>query len=178
VARPRTPVDTFGDITFETAPGGRVRALARFRDEDGRLHRVVATAGSERGAERLLKTRMSRRTYQDGHGELSPDSSFGQLVELWLEDLDLEGRLAPNTRTLYERNMRPAGAACLRALPAAGDHGQQNQDATAEELQHRQAAKVTQGAVHIVADERRCPTVPYAGWSSTPPRSGARGPRT
>ena len=106
MARPRTPVGTFGDITFETVPGGRVRALARFRDEDGRLRRVVATASTERSAERLLKTRMSRRTHQDGHGELSPDSSFGQLVELWLEDLDLEDRLAPNTRTLYERNMR------------------------------------------------------------------------
>jgi len=106
VARPRTPVGTFGDITCEPVPGGRVRALARFRDEDGRLRRVVATADTERAAERLLKSRMSRRTHQDGHGELGPDSSFGQLVEVWLEDLDLEGRLAPNTRNLYERNMR------------------------------------------------------------------------
>jgi integrase len=106
VARPRTPVGTFGDISFGPATGGRVRALARFRDEDGRLRRVVATADTERAAERVLKSRMSRRAHLDGHGELSPDSSFAQLVELWLEDLDLEGRLAPNTRNLYERNMR------------------------------------------------------------------------
>nr|WP_228501711.1 hypothetical protein [Nocardioides agariphilus] len=28
------------------------------------------------------------------------------MVEVWLADLDLEGRLAPSTRALYERNMR------------------------------------------------------------------------
>ena len=106
MARPRTPIGTFGDIWFEPAPGGRVRAGARFRDEDGRLRRVTATGDTERAAERLLKGRLARRTHQDGHGELTPDSSFRRLVEVWLEDLDVDGRLAPTTRNLYERNIR------------------------------------------------------------------------
>src|SRR5690606_29692779 len=29
-----------------------------------------------------------------------------RLVELWLDDLDLEGKVADSTRALYERNMR------------------------------------------------------------------------
>ena len=34
------------------------------------------------------------------------ETSFTQLVEVWLGDLDLEGKIAPSTRALYERNMR------------------------------------------------------------------------
>lgn len=105
MARPRTPVGTFGDIWFEPAPGGKVKARARFRDEDGVLRRVQATGDTERAAERNLKVILSRRTYVGSAGELTPDSSFGQLVTVWLADLDLEGRLAPSTRYLYERNM-------------------------------------------------------------------------
>lgn len=97
---------TFGDIWFEPAPGGKVKARARFRDEDGVLRRVQATGDTERAAERNLKVILSRRTYVGSAGELTPDSSFGQLVTVWLADLDLEGRLAPSTRYLYERNMR------------------------------------------------------------------------
>lgn len=106
MARPRTPVGTFGDISFEPAPGGGVVAMARYRDEDGRLRRVKATGETPRAAERELKTRMAGRSHQDGNEQLRPDSSFRQLVEVWLEDLDLQDRLAPNTRALYERNMR------------------------------------------------------------------------
>lgn len=97
---------TFGQIWFEPAPGGRVKARARYRDEDGVLRRVQATGATERAAERNLKVVLSRRTYVSTAGELTPDSSFGQLVAVWLADLDLEGRLAPSTRDLYERNMR------------------------------------------------------------------------
>jgi integrase len=37
---------------------------------------------------------------------LTPDSSFSALVDYWLEDIELEGRLAITTRQLYERDMR------------------------------------------------------------------------
>lgn len=39
-------------------------------------------------------------------GELSPDTTFAKLVEIWLEDIELEDRIAASTRELYERNMR------------------------------------------------------------------------
>ena len=97
---------TFGEIGFESTPDGRVLAMARYRDDDGKLRRVKATADTARAAERLLKSRLAKRSHQGGNGELRPDSTFGQLVEVWLEDLDLEDRLAPTTRALYERNMR------------------------------------------------------------------------
>ncbi|MGB2934631.1 MAG: tyrosine-type recombinase/integrase [Nostocoides sp.] len=107
MARPRTPIGTFGEIYYDKTPGGRFRAFARFRDHDGQLRRVQTTGVSQQAAARRLKALLAERAEQRfGRGELSGSSSFGHLVEVWLEDLDLEGKLAPSTRALYERNMR------------------------------------------------------------------------
>jgi hypothetical protein len=65
-----------------------------------------ASGESERVAERNLKLLLSNRSHHVGLGELSPYSSFRRLVEVWLEDLDLEDRLAESTRALYERTMK------------------------------------------------------------------------
>ena len=107
MARPRTPIGTFGDIYFEKTHNGRSRAVTRYRDYDGQLRKVQVTAGTPKAAERKLKKLLAERAEQTvAHGELSPGSSFRYLVEVWLDDLDLEGALAPSTRALYERNMR------------------------------------------------------------------------
>src|SRR3546814_5569233 len=100
MARPRTPVGTFGDIEFTTLPNGDVRARTRFRDYDGQLRRVEATAPTRKMAEHRLKENVANRAdHTAGSGDLTADSSFTKLVEVWLEDLDLEGRLAPSTRS-------------------------------------------------------------------------------
>jgi integrase len=106
MARPRTPIGTFGDISFISASGGQFRARTRFRDDDGRVRRVTATGVTKREAERNLKRIIAERTSFRSTGELAANSSFTSLVEVWLADLDLEGKLAPSTRALYERNMR------------------------------------------------------------------------
>jgi integrase-like protein len=115
--RPRTPIGTFGEIYYERAPGGRSRAFARLRDHDGQLRRVQATAATQQAAARKLKELLAARAEQSvGQGELSGSSSFRHFVDAWLADLDLEGKLAPSTRALYERNMEklvmPAFAHC------------------------------------------------------------------
>ncbi len=107
MARPRTPIGTFGEIEFNKLANDTVRARTRFRDHDGQLRRVEASGETRTRAEHRLKEKLAARSgFSIGFGELTPDSSFGQLVEVWLEDLDLEGKLAPSTRGLYERNMR------------------------------------------------------------------------
>jgi integrase len=107
MARPRTPIGTFGEIRFEDQASGRIRALVRFRDHDGRLRRVTATGDTRRAAERKLKEVLADRSERSvGSGELTASSSFTHLVDVWLSDLDLEGKIAPSTRALYERNMR------------------------------------------------------------------------
>lgn len=106
MARPRTPIGTFGDISFIKATGGQVRARTRYRDDDGKVRRVSATGVTKREAERNLKKMLAERTSYRSTGELSPDSSFTALMDVWLADLDLEAKIAESTRALYERNMR------------------------------------------------------------------------
>ncbi|TGN65814.1 site-specific integrase [Nocardioides eburneiflavus] len=107
MVRPRTPIGTFGEIHLDRTSDGRARALTRFRDYDGQLRRVQATAATPKAAERKLKELLAERTEQTvRQGELTPASSFRHLVDVWLADLDLEDALAPSTRALYERNMR------------------------------------------------------------------------
>ncbi|GAA3539449.1 tyrosine-type recombinase/integrase [Nocardioides daeguensis] len=106
MARPRTPIGTFGDISYISASGGQVRARTRFRDTDGKVRRVSATGMTRREAERNLKKVLADRTSQGAAGELTANSSFTTLVDVWLEDLDLQDKLAESTRALYERNMR------------------------------------------------------------------------
>lgn len=106
MARPRTPVGTFGAIAFRTTSAG-VTARCRFRDTDGRLRQVTATGPTIRAAERELKTRLAGRSDRSSSaGPITADTPFLKLVAFWLEDLDLEERLAPTTRQLYEWNMR------------------------------------------------------------------------
>ena len=49
---------------------------------------------------------LAQRQSDVASGELTGDTPFGTLVEVWLNDLDLESSLAPSTRGLYERNIR------------------------------------------------------------------------
>jgi integrase len=116
MSRERLAVGTFGEIGFLPAPGGRVIARARYRDWDGTTRQVQATAASEALAERALKVKFSTRSlFQPATSSLTPDSLLSDLVVYWLDDLDLEGRLARRTRQLYERNMRTL------VLPALGN---------------------------------------------------------
>ena len=106
MARPRTPIGTFGDISFVKVARGRVRARTRFRDDDGQVRRVSATGGSRIEAEHNLKRALSQRASHVASSEISAETTFGTLVQVWLADLDLEHALAPSTRALYERNVR------------------------------------------------------------------------
>ncbi|MCR2786088.1 MULTISPECIES: N-terminal phage integrase SAM-like domain-containing protein [unclassified Microbacterium] len=91
-------------------------ARARFRDWDGRTRLVQVTAETKVLAERALKVKLSTRDlFQPASSSLTPDSPFSALVDYWLDDLDLEGRLATRTRLLYERNMRTL------VMPALGN---------------------------------------------------------
>lgn len=83
--RPRTTIGTCGEIhTAEV--GRRYRASTRYRDLDGRLRKVTATAQSRRAAEALLRERLVERPGYGFGGVLSASSSFTDLAGLWLED--------------------------------------------------------------------------------------------
>ena len=107
MSRPRLTIGTYGEITTRRGPSGRVEARTRYRDWDGIARLVQASAETSAAATRALKAKCAERNLlAPTTGTLAPDSPFPDLVEYWLEDIDLEGRLATATRQLYERDMR------------------------------------------------------------------------
>lgn len=108
--RPRTAIGTYGEIHVRPR-GRRSVAETRYRDLDGRLRKVTATADSLATARTLLKQRLLNRTGYGSGGQLSRASSFGDLVALWLADLELRD-LALGTKESYQDNVR------LHVLPA------------------------------------------------------------
>ncbi|MBB2921244.1 tyrosine-type recombinase/integrase [Cellulomonas cellasea] len=102
--RPRTAIGTFGEIAL-TDLGNRYRASTRYRDLDGRLRRVTATARSARAAEAELKARLVERPRHGGGGVLGAGSAFGDLCELWLADLELRD-ISEGSKHNYRDDLR------------------------------------------------------------------------
>lgn len=80
MARPRTPIGTFGDISFINATGGQFRARTRFRDDDGKVRRVSATGVTKREAERNLKKVLAERSSFRSSGEPTPNHDLETLL--------------------------------------------------------------------------------------------------
>ncbi|GAA1628550.1 tyrosine-type recombinase/integrase [Leucobacter chromiireducens] len=107
MARPRTPIGTFGKISHRRLGKGRCEARARYRDWDGKLRAVQCRGLTRAAAELALKRKLAERSlFQPGFIGISSDSRFSALVDYWLEDMEIEDRLSKTTRQLYERNMR------------------------------------------------------------------------
>lgn len=102
--RPRTPIGTHGAINIRRA-GGSVVAETRVRDLDGRLRQVRASGPSAAAARTRLMERIRERPSLPSSGVLRPTSSFADLADLWLANLELRD-LAWNTKENYR--------ACLR----------------------------------------------------------------
>lgn len=108
--RPRTAIGTYGSVHVSVC-GDRYVAETRFRDLDGRLRKVTATAGSRSAARALLKERLLHRSGYGSGGVLTLASPFGDLSAMWLADLELRD-LAEGTKENYRDNLR------LHVLPA------------------------------------------------------------
>lgn len=102
--RPRTLIGSYGTISV-TRRGASYVALARIRDADGRLRRVTGAAGTESAARARLKQRLLERPGFGTGGLLDPTSSFRDLADLWLEDLDLQ-KLSDGTKENYRDDLR------------------------------------------------------------------------
>lgn len=102
--RPRTPIGTHGAINTRR-DGGRVVAETRVRDLDGRLRQVRASGPTVAAARTRLLERIRERPSLPSAGMLRPTSSFADLADLWLTDLE-QRDLAGNTKENYR--------ACLR----------------------------------------------------------------
>lgn len=94
MARPRTPIGTYGTISIRRQPSGRYAARTRYRDWDGKSREVQSTATTRPAAERALKKKLADRSlFHPGFTGMSADSAFTALVDYWLEDMEL-GRVS------------------------------------------------------------------------------------
>ncbi|HET7690090.1 MAG TPA: hypothetical protein VFK41_06915 [Nocardioidaceae bacterium] len=108
--RPRTPIGTHGEINTRR-DGTRVVAETRVRDLDGRLRQVRASASTAAAARARLMERIRERPSLPSSGVLRPTSSFTDLADLWLADLelrDLAGNTKENYRACLRLHVRPA----------------------------------------------------------------------
>jgi hypothetical protein len=101
---------TYGTISIRCAVRHYV-AETRFRDADGRLRKVHATAASRANARTLLKERLLQRPGYGSGGILSLASPFRDLAALWLTDLETR-ELSEGTKENYCDDLR------LHVLPA------------------------------------------------------------
>ena len=117
MSRQRIPIGTHGEVTVMNLPDGRVEVRTRYRDVDGKARLVSARAGTRSAASAALRKRLAQRhLYQPVDTTLSLDSLFGELVDYWLADLDLENRIAASTRRGYEDAMRKLVLPALQHL--------------------------------------------------------------
>ncbi|MEJ7741616.1 MAG: hypothetical protein WKF73_03125 [Nocardioidaceae bacterium] len=80
-------------------------AETRFRDADGRLRRVTASAASVAAARSRLKEKLCDRPGYANGGAPQVSISFSELADLWLADLELRD-LAEGTRHGYREHFR------------------------------------------------------------------------
>lgn len=106
MSRPRLPIGTAGDIIVTIASSGTFTARARFRDWDGVSRLVQASGRSRSAAERALKEKLADRAeYRPGTTDLTADSTFQDLADYWLADMEASPDITPGTRKLYRWNM-------------------------------------------------------------------------
>ncbi|MGA8044775.1 MAG: hypothetical protein WCA30_00755, partial [Dermatophilaceae bacterium] len=77
----------------------------RVRDLDGRVRKVRVFAPTVTAAQNLLKERIRDRPVMPGSGVLQQTSSFSDLADVWLADLDVRD-LAENTKESYRSWLR------------------------------------------------------------------------
>ncbi|GAA1764557.1 hypothetical protein [Agromyces humatus] len=86
--RGRLEIGTHGDISTIRTGHGKVRAEARYRDGDGMIRKVTASAGTAKQAKQNMRLKLQRRNTATGFGvALSPESTVAELAEAWMEDV-------------------------------------------------------------------------------------------
>ncbi len=114
MARPPLPVGTWGAIRTEKLGPNRHRARARFRDYDGKTRDAEATGATGPAATRALQAKLRDRIAPNDD-EITRETRISRLVELWIEEITSEERIAPQTIQRYQTSTRTA------ILPALGD---------------------------------------------------------
>lgn len=107
--RPRLPIGTAGTIRTNELPSGQWDARASYRDHDGKTRDLRARGATEAKAKAALRVKIRDRQHSAGVGDLTAESTVGQLLDRWMQD-DVRRGLgrggkprAANTVAYYQR---------------------------------------------------------------------------
>ncbi|MGM7700031.1 hypothetical protein [Microbacterium sp. A84] len=106
MSHPRLTIGTYGEIMTRRRPSRRIEARARRRDPGGVARLVQVSGDTAVAATHALKAKcVDRDLIAPSAGPLAADSLFPYLVAYWLEDIEVEDRLAVATRQLLGLSM-------------------------------------------------------------------------
>lgn len=94
------PLGSWGNIARTEVTPGRWRAMARFRDYDGKTRQVEAWGTSGPKAVASLQAALTERAAPSA-STITRDLRLSVLADLWLRELDNAGRLTQQTRDEY-----------------------------------------------------------------------------
>lgn len=109
MGRPPTPVGTYGNINTTPKASGGHRAEAYIRMADGKSKRVRADAATTTAATNKLKTKLLELSKDIVGGEVTAETPFAQVAELWITEVAREYEQAgrsPDTIRQYRSYLR------------------------------------------------------------------------
>ena len=117
MGRPATAIGEHGLISFLGAQGARGNAIiarAHFRDSDGITRPVTASGRTQTLAQRALLTKLEKRASRSLSGKVKSTTKIGELVDIYVNALQSNPRLKPQTKARYIQSAR---GAIRRAFP-------------------------------------------------------------
>jgi integrase len=116
--RPRTSLDSWGQLHYETLSDGRVRVRGSYRDSWGSSHRIQRTGADTKDADRLriaTAQKISARRAGGSRSALRPESTMRELAESVLAEYEGRSDMATQTVSRYRASIRN------HILPTLGD---------------------------------------------------------
>src|SRR3712207_1339311 len=101
MGRPGLALGTAGKIRFHATPSGH-RAVAWYRDYDGKCRQVERSAKSKAAAEAALRLALRDRARFDIGGDITPHTRVSVLAEAWFAGLR---NLSPTTMQAYRNRL-------------------------------------------------------------------------
>lgn len=114
MARPVQPLGTYGKVSVARTASGYV-ARTRYRSIDGDYHRVEATAATANLATHELKKKIADGLDLRSDGDITRQSKFREVAQMWLDEIEKQDHLAPQTVQRYRDSVERV------VVPALGD---------------------------------------------------------
>ena len=105
MGRPPLRPGTHGSINV-TRTGGVHTARTLYRRFDGGYQRLKASGSTPTAAEYALKERIALGIETATEGDLTGSTPLSTVADVWLDEVEREGRLAPQTLELYRDNLQ------------------------------------------------------------------------